>query len=115
MTPRKSKDIKRIQDLLFGRTDFTGVVGVLDVFSPTGQLLESVASVPLGRHDIATLRITRPTTDIGYARAYASSAGSPFGTFDNLRSSSVPEPASASLVTLGLMAFMCRRSSRPYI
>jgi len=97
---------------VIGRIDFTGVVGVLDVLSPTGQLLQSVTSAPLGRHDIATLSITRPATDIGYARAYSSSAGSPFGTFDNLQFSSVPEPASASLMAIGLLVLIHRRSAR---
>lgn len=97
---------------VIGRTDFTGAIGVLEVFSQTGVLLESVTSAPLGRHDIATLSINRPTADIGYARAFASSTGSPFGTFDNLQFRSVPEPASASLMAIGLLAFMYRRSDR---
>jgi hypothetical protein len=99
---------------VIGRSDFRGAIGVLEVFSPTGMLLESVSSAPLGRHDVATLSITRPATDIGYARAYSSLTGSPFGTFDNLRFSSVPEPAGASLAAFGLLALIYRHvRSRP--
>ncbi len=60
-------------------------IGVLQVYTRAGVLLETYTAPPVLAHQVATLSITRPLGDIGYARAFSSSAGDPFGTLDNLR------------------------------
>ncbi|BBO32911.1 hypothetical protein [Lacipirellula parvula] len=92
---------------VIGRSDLSSAIGTLEVFSPNGTLLETVFSPPLGRQQVATLSISRPIADIGYARAFSSPQGSLFGSFDYLRFTSVPEPPGVSLMAFGL--FVCAR------
>lgn len=74
---------------IIGSSDLSSVVGVLEVFDVAGNLLEATSSGQLGRQDFATMSITRPTFDIGYARAYSSPDFSPFGRLDFLRFTSL--------------------------
>lgn len=97
---------------VIGTSNLNTVVGVLEVFSPAGALLQTVTSAELARQQVATLSITRPGFDIGFARAYSSAAFSPFGAFDHLRFTSIPEPAGATLLLLSL-ALRWRRPGRP--
>ena len=68
-----------------GTNSLAAQIGVLQVYTRAGVLLETYTAPPVLAHQVATLSITRPLGDIGYARAFSSSAGDPFGTLDNLR------------------------------
>lgn len=78
---------------VIGSSSITATVGLLEVYDRAGVLLESVQSPSLFRRGVATLSISRPAFDIGYALAYSSPDFSQFGRFDNLRFTTVPEPA----------------------
>jgi hypothetical protein len=68
-----------------GRNSLASEIGVLQVYSAQGTLLDTFTSAPVFAHQVATLSITRPLKDIGYARAHSSPTADPFGTLDNLR------------------------------
>jgi hypothetical protein len=68
-----------------GTNSLASEIGVLQVYDGQGTLLNTFTSAPLFAHQVATLSITRPLGDIGYARAYSSPTADPFGTLDNLR------------------------------
>jgi hypothetical protein len=68
-----------------GTNSLASEIGVLQVYSRTGTLLDTFTSAPVLAHQVATLSLTRPLGDIGYARAFSSSTADPFGTLDNLR------------------------------
>ena len=68
-----------------GTNVISAQIGVLEVYSSAGTLLNTFTSAPRLAHEISTLTLTRATGDIGYARAYSSPDGSPFGALDNLR------------------------------
>jgi hypothetical protein len=68
-----------------GTSSLRAQYGVLKVYSAAGALLDTFTSGARFSHQIATLSLSRPAGDIGYARAYSSDDGSPFGAFDNLR------------------------------
>lgn len=97
-----------------GTSTLSAQVGVLEIYSPAGALLDTISSGQLFSHQVATLTLVRPGGDIGYARAYSSENFSPFGTFDNLRFAAVPEPSSCVLALLSATcaARMNRRRSR---
>jgi hypothetical protein len=59
--------------------------GVLEIYSSAGALLNSFTSTGLFEHQKATLSLFRSAGDIGYARAYSSPSGDPFGALDYLR------------------------------
>jgi hypothetical protein len=92
-------------------TSITEQVGVLEVYSPAGVLLETDASSELLNKQVATLSISRPAGDIGYAKAYSHPQYSPFGTLDNLEFVTVPEPAAglAAVMAAGLGHIVRRR------
>lgn len=68
-----------------GRNSLLTAIGVLEIFSPQGVLLGTFTSTPLSAHQVATLTLTRPQADIGYARAFSDDDSDVFGTLDNLR------------------------------
>jgi hypothetical protein len=68
-----------------GTSTLVSEIGVLQVYSAQGSLLNTFTSTPVFAHQVATLSLSRPLGDIGYARAFSSSAADPFGTLDNLR------------------------------
>jgi hypothetical protein len=90
-----------------GTNTLASQIGVLEVFSSSGTLLDSFTSAPLFAHQVATLSLSRPAGDIGYARAYASPTGNPFGALDNLRFTTVPEPSLGALSLAALLLFRC--------
>ena len=92
-----------------GTSTISSQIGVLEIFNPDGVLLDTFTSDPLLAHQIATLSLSRPAGDIGYARAFSSPDGSPFGTLDNLRFVTIPEPAAYVLGGLGLMFVIASR------
>jgi hypothetical protein len=99
-----------------GTSTLASQIGVLEVFNSSGSLLDTFTSGPLFAHQTATLSLNRPAADIGYARAFSSPDGSPFGTLDNLRFVTIPEPAACILATIGAtllaLAVARPRSSR---
>jgi hypothetical protein len=68
-----------------GTNSLASEIGVLQIYSVQGTLLDTFTSPPVFAHQVATLSLTRPLGDIGYARAYSSPTADPFGTLDNLR------------------------------
>jgi hypothetical protein len=68
-----------------GRDALDPAVGILQIYSPQGALLDTVTTSPLFDHQTATMSFTRSQSDIGYARAYSSDEADVFGTLDNLR------------------------------
>jgi hypothetical protein len=84
-----------------GTSTQSSQIGVLEVFNRQGMLLDTFSSGQLSAHQIATLSLSRPAGDIGYARAFSSPDGSPFGTLDNLRFVTIPEPAAFVLAAMG--------------
>jgi hypothetical protein len=68
-----------------GTSTLVTEIGVLQVYSAQGALLDTFTSAPVYAHQVATLSLTRALGDIGYARAYSSPTADPFGTLDNLR------------------------------
>lgn len=92
-----------------GSSDLSDTVGVLDVFDANGVFLESVETALLSRQEVGTLSISRELGDIGFARAYASDDHSPFGRFDNLQFTTVPEPSSLAMLCSTLLLVSMRR------
>jgi hypothetical protein len=86
-----------------GTSTLSTQIGVLEIFNSQGNLLDTFTSSPLLAHQIATLSLTRPVGDIRYARAFSSPSASPFGTLDNLRFTSIPEPAALLMAAIGAM------------
>jgi hypothetical protein len=68
-----------------GRNLLLAGIGVLEIYSPQGVLLDTYTSAPLMAHQVATLTLTRPQADIGYARAFSDDTSDVFGALDNLR------------------------------
>lgn len=95
---------------VIGTNDLTSTVGVLEIYDAGGNLLDSVNSSELLRQDVETLSISRPTFDIAFARAYSDSDFNPFGSFDRLRFTAVPEPTSSLAgLAMGTVALARRR------
>lgn len=92
-----------------GSSNIRDTVGVLDVFDANGEFLESVETALLGRQEVGTLSISRDQGDIGFARAYASDDHSPFGRFDNLQFTTVPEPSSLAMLCSALLLVSLRK------
>ena len=68
-----------------GTSTLASEIGVLQVYSAQGALLDTFTSAPVLAHQVATLSLSRPLGDIGYARAFSSPTADSFGTLDNLR------------------------------
>ena len=68
-----------------GRNSLQTAIGVLQIYTSQGTLLDTFSSSPVTAHHVATLTFTRPSADIGYARAFSSPDADSFGTLDNLR------------------------------
>lgn len=94
--------------LMAGGTDFFDYAcwGWLEVYDSQFNLLDTVHTAPLWEHQTATLQVDRPTTDIAYAIAYTT-GDNPFGRLDQLEFS-IPEPATLSLLMIGLAAALRR-------
>ena len=86
-----------------GTSTLAEQVGVLEIFNAQGDLLDTFTSGPLLTHKIATLSLSRAAGDIGYARAFSSHDASPFGALDNLRFTTIPEPAAGILAMVAAM------------
>jgi hypothetical protein len=95
-----------------GTSTLSSQIGVLEIFNPGGILLDTFTSGPLLAHQSTTLSLSRPAGDIGYARAFYSPSGSPFGTLDNLRFVTIPEPASYMLGSLACVLAIAPRARR---
>lgn len=97
-----------------GTNTIAGQIGVLEIFNASGVMLDSMTSSSLLAHQIATLRLSRSPGDIGYARAYFSPSANPFGTLDNLRFTTLPEPPASILLFAGagILARFFHRSRR---
>ena len=68
-----------------GTSTLAGAVGILEIFSAQGALLDSFTSAPITAHEVVALSIARSEADIGYARAYSGPENDPFGALDNLQ------------------------------
>jgi hypothetical protein len=68
-----------------GTNSLADAVGVLEIFSAQGALLDSLMSAPVTAHEVVRLSLTRPTADIGYARAFSAPENDPFGALDDLQ------------------------------
>jgi hypothetical protein len=68
-----------------GRNSLSDAIGVLEIYSPQGTLLDTFTSSPITTHQIVTMSFSRGIADIGYARAFSSPDADPFGALDNLR------------------------------
>lgn len=84
-------------------------IGILEAYDSTGNLIGVATSARLGQKRVATLEFITPGFDIVFARAYSSPDGSPFGVFDNLRFSVVPEPTTLLLTALASVGLLLRR------
>ena len=80
--------------------------GQLEVYDAADRLLETYVTGPCGFGEAETMAVTRPAGDIAYAIAYVAEGNGTFGRLDHL--TFVPEPATMSLLGLGL-ALVCRR------
>ena len=53
-----------------GTNSLATAIGVLQIYSEQGTLLDTYTSSHVTAHQVATLTLTRPTADIGYARIF---------------------------------------------
>jgi len=85
-------------------------IGRLDAFDSSGTLIGSYVTAALANEAFETMVINRPQTDIAFAVAYSAPGEGNFGRLDLLQVT-VPEPSTAAMLGLGLLA-LTRRPRR---